>query len=96
MAVLLTNLQRKRDKAAQCLTQQAGMPMKRLLHESKTYSTPLLLMGAMGFGMLTGDTRKAGMQPFTGDLFKGTLAFFLLDMGLLAARNVGGLKGKSA
>jgi hypothetical protein len=24
------------------------------------------------------------------------LAFFLLDMGLLAARNVGGLKGKSA
>ena len=96
MAVLLTNLQRERDKAAQGLTRQAGMPMKRLLHGSKTYSTSLLLMGAMGFGMLTGDTRKAGMQPFTGDLFKGTLAFFLLDMGLLAARKVGGLKGKSA
>ena len=35
------------------------------------------------------------MQPFTGDLFKGMLSFFLLDMGLLAARNMGELKGKS-
>ena len=96
MAVLLANLQRKRDAAAGGHTHQSGMPMKRLLHESLTDGTPLLLMGAMAVGMLTGDTGKAAMQPFTGDLFKGMLAFFLLDMGLLAARNVGGLKGKSA
>jgi hypothetical protein len=35
------------------------------------------------------------MQPFSGDLFKGMLAFFLLDMGLLAARNLSALKGRS-
>ncbi|HYN60875.1 MAG TPA: sodium-dependent bicarbonate transport family permease, partial [Rubrivivax sp.] len=35
------------------------------------------------------------MQPFAGDLFKGMLAFFLLDMGLLAARNMGQLRGQS-
>ena len=29
------------------------------------------------------------MQPFTGSLFKGLLAFFLLDMGLLVARHFG-------
>jgi hypothetical protein len=34
------------------------------------------------------------MQPFTGDLFRGMLAFFLLDMGLTAARNFGELRGK--
>lgn len=96
MAVLLANLQRKRDAAACGRTNQSGMPLKRLLHESLTDGTPLLLMGAMAVGMLTGDTGKAAMEPFTGDLFKGMLAFFLLDMGLLAARNVGGLKGKSA
>ncbi|MDV7400746.1 sodium-dependent bicarbonate transport family permease, partial [Arthrospira platensis SPKY1] len=28
------------------------------------------------------------LQPFTGDLFKGLLAFFLLDMGLVAARRL--------
>ena len=96
MAVLLAKLQRKQDKAAQGLKKQAGMTMKRLLHESMTGDTPLLLMEAMAVGMLTGDTVKATMQPFTGDLFKNMLAFFLLDTGLLAARNVGGLKGKSA
>ena len=96
MAVLLAKLQRKQDKAAQGLKKQAGMTMKRLLHESMTGDTPLLLMEAMAVGMLTGDTVKATMQPFTGDLFKNMLTFFLLDMGLLAARNVGGLKGKSA
>ena len=35
------------------------------------------------------------MQPFAVDLFKGMLAFFLLDMGLLAARNMSELHGKS-
>ena len=35
------------------------------------------------------------MQPFSGDLFKGMLAFFLLDMGLMAARNLPGLRGRS-
>jgi hypothetical protein len=35
------------------------------------------------------------MKPFAGDLFKGMLAFFLLDMGLLAARNMSQLRSKS-
>ena len=33
-------------------------------------------------------------MPFSIDLFKGMLAFFLLDMGLMAARNLKGLRGK--
>lgn len=35
------------------------------------------------------------MQPFSGDLFKGMLSFFLLDMGLMAARNLPQVQGKS-
>jgi hypothetical protein len=35
------------------------------------------------------------MQPFSGDLFKGMLSFFLLDMGLMAARNLPQIQGKS-
>ena len=94
LAVLLANVQRKRDAGAGGLPDK-NMSLKHLLRESLTDGTPLLLMGAMLIGMLTGDAGKIAMQPFTGDLFKGMLAFFLLDMGLLAARNVGGLKGKS-
>jgi len=47
----------------------------------------LLLLAAMLIGILTGESGNAAMHAFTGDLFKGMLAFFLLDMGLLAARN---------
>jgi len=50
----------------------------------------------MVVGLLSGDAGKASMQPFSGDLFKGMLAFFLLDMGLLTARNLGQLKGTSS
>jgi hypothetical protein len=35
------------------------------------------------------------MQPFSTDLFKGMLAFFLLDMGLMTARNLPQLQGQS-
>jgi len=52
-------------------------------------------LGAMAIGMITGDAGKAAMQPFSVDLFKGMLAFFLLDMGLMAARNLPQVKGKS-
>ena len=52
--------------------------------------------GARGRGAgFTGDVGKAAMQPFSGDLFKGMLSFFLLDMGLMTARNLPQLRGQS-
>ncbi len=72
-----------------------GFSLGKVLHESFTDGAQLLLLGAMAVGIITGDTGKAAMQPFSGDLFKGMLAFFLLDMGLMAARNLPGLKGQS-
>ena len=66
----------------------SGASLGKILHESFTDGAQLLLIGAMLIGILSGDAGKAAMQPFTGDLFKGLLAFFLLDMGLLAARSL--------
>ena len=54
-----------------------------------------MLLGAMVVGVITGDAGKAAMQPFSGDLFKGMLAFFLLDMGLMTARNIPQIRDKS-
>ena len=92
MAVVLANVARR----------QAGGPaanvphgMGKVLHESLTDGAQLLLLGAMVVGLVTGEAGQRAMQPFSGDLFKGMLAFFLLDMGLLAARNLGDLKGRS-
>lgn len=70
--------------------------LKKMLHESLTDGAQMLLLGAMAVGLITGESGKAAMQPFSGDLFKGMLSFFLLDMGLLAARNLPEVQGKSA
>jgi hypothetical protein len=72
-----------------------SLSLGKILHESFTDGAQLLLLGAMVVGLITGDTGKAAMQPFSGDLFKGMLSFFLLDMGLMTARNVPQVKGKS-
>lgn len=90
MAVLLANLARRREGRA-----AGGHGLRAVLHESLTDGAQLLLLGAMGVGLLSGAAGAAAMKPFAGDLFKGMLAFFLLDMGLLAARNLGSLRGES-
>jgi uncharacterized protein len=64
-----------------------GPPLGRILHESFTDGAHLLLLGSMAVGFLSGDAGKSMMQPFSGDLFKGMLAFFLLDMGLMVAKH---------
>lgn len=97
MAVFLANRVRQQSNSASksVLGQGKSAPMGHVLRESLTDGTQLLLIGAMVIGILTGASGQASMKPFTGDLFKGMLAFFLLDMGLQAARNMGELKGKS-
>jgi hypothetical protein len=106
MAVLMASALRRRSNAqhgtataqASALAVGSGassFSLGKVLHESFTDGAQLLLLGAMAVGILTGEEGKAAMQPFSVDLFKGMLAFFLLDMGLLAARNLPGLKGQS-
>ena len=98
MAVLLANMVRQRERRAAGMAPDATHPapsLRRILHESFTDGAQLLLLGAMAVGILTGEAGQAAMKPFASDLFKGMLAFFLLDMGLLAARHMGDLRGKS-
>jgi hypothetical protein len=97
LAVVLAN--HARQKAALAGASLPGTstnaPLGRILHEALTDGAQLLLLGAMLIGVLTGESGQAAMKPFSVDLFKGMLAFFLLDMGLLAARNMGKLRGQS-
>ena len=67
----------------------AGHQIGRIIHESLTNGSHMLLIGALLVGIMSGESGKAVMQPFSIDLFKGMLAFFLLDMGLTVARNFG-------
>jgi len=62
--------------------------VRNVLHESFTDGAQLLLLGAMIVGLISGEAGERAMQPFAVDLFKGMLSFFLLDMGLRAARSL--------
>ena len=90
MAVLLANNLRRAAVSASSVT-----PLGKILHESLTDGAQLLLLGAMAVGYLSGEAGQAVMAPFSIDLFKGMLAFFLLDMGLMVARSFGSVRGQS-
>lgn len=90
IAIVLANRIRQERSG----TATSHTSLGKVLHESFTDGGQLLLLGALIVGLITGDSGRQVMAPFSIDLFKGLLAFFLLDMGLVAARSIGELKGK--
>ncbi|MBU3701221.1 MAG: sodium-dependent bicarbonate transport family permease [Acidimicrobiia bacterium] len=66
----------------------APISIKEVLREAFTDGAHLLLIGSMIIGALSGDKGGEAMAPFVNGVFKGFLAFFLLEMGLLVARQL--------
>jgi hypothetical protein len=64
----------------------AGNSLKSILHESLTNGSVLMIMGSLLIGIITDVKQAEGIKPFTTDIFKGFLAIFLLEMGMVAAR----------
>jgi hypothetical protein len=83
LAIILAN--KARESSPSNTPQKTSLA--KILHESFTDGGQLLLLGSMLIGIVSGDVAHEAMAPFSIDLFKGILAFFLLDMGLQAARS---------
>jgi len=66
----------------------APFSARSVLHEALTNGANLLLLGSLAIGFLSGAKGGEAMAPFTSGIFKGLLAFFLLEMGLLVARQL--------
>jgi hypothetical protein len=93
LAIVLANKARA-SMTPDSSSKQEPAGIAKILHESFTDGAQLLLLGSMAVALISGDSGQKLMAPFSIDLFKGMLAFFLLDMGLMAARNFKCLKGK--
>ncbi len=52
----------------------------------------VLLLGGLVIGWIAGEEGLVGVKPLFFDLFKGLLAVFLLEMGLIAASQLGSLR----
>lgn len=95
IAVFIANSLRKKSVPTAEAPQAPNISTLHILKEALTDGAQFLLIGSVIVGLLTGEAGKVAMQPFAGDLFRGMLAFFLLDMGLMTARNFPPLKSLS-
>ncbi len=64
---------------------------RKMLHHSLTNGSVLLILGSLVIGYVASAEQAQGIKPFTNDLFKGFLAIFLLDMGIVSGRKLGSL-----
>ena len=62
--------------------------MSSLIKHSFTNGSVLLITGSLIIGLLASDQQALGIKPFTTDLFKGFLAIFLLDMGIVSGQKL--------
>lgn len=65
---------------------------KMLAHETFLGKGVTLLLGGMLIGWIAGPAGLAPVKSLFFDLFKGVLALFLLEMGLIVSRQIGELR----
>jgi hypothetical protein len=86
--IILATLMRSKSKAEDTQRPEWGA----MAHEALANSAIVLLLGSLVIGYLCGDAGWATMKPLVKDPFQAVLCFFLLDMGLVAARRLGDLR----
>lgn len=57
----------------------------KVVRHSFTNGSVLMLIGSLLIGMVADAKQAEGIRPFTTDIFKGFLAIFLLEMGMVTA-----------
>jgi hypothetical protein len=59
-----------------------------VIKHSLTNGSVLLILGSLVIGFLASDQQAMGIKPFTTDIFKGFMAIFLLDMGIISGKKL--------
>lgn len=67
-----------------------GVSLKSILHHSFTNGSVLMILGSIVIGLIADTKQAEGIKPFTTDIFKGFLAIFLLEMGMVTAKRFSG------
>jgi uncharacterized protein len=70
----------------------SGIHLGELVREIFLGKSIMLLIGGLIIGLLAGKDAIAPLEPFYTSMFKPVLALFLLEMGLIASRQLGGLR----
>lgn len=60
--------------------------LRSIIQHSFTNGSVLMILGSLVIGIIADTKQAEGIKPFTTDIFKGFLAIFLLEMGMVTAR----------
>jgi len=92
MAAVLALMETPAILTALILLNRAGRaePERRrtILREVFVGAATIMLLGSFVVGLVSGEPGRAKLEVFVGPLFQGALCFFLLDIGLIAARRL--------
>lgn len=66
--------------------------LRGVLHHSLTSGSVLMIVGSLLIGLFSDQHQAEGIRPFTTDIFKGFLAIFLLEMGMVTAKRFSAFK----
>jgi hypothetical protein len=69
-------------------SKKSSTKLSSLVGHSFTNGSVLLILGSLIIGLIANEKAAEGIKPFTNDLFKGFLAIFLLDMGIVSGRKL--------
>lgn len=73
---------------------ESRVKKRTALKHSLTNGSVLLILGSLIIGYFANAQQAEGIKPFTNDIFKGFLAIFLLDMGIVSGRKLNDLISK--
>lgn len=60
--------------------------LRTVVHDAFTNGSVWMILGSLVIGLIADSKQAEGIKPFTSDIFKGFLAIFLLEMGMVAAK----------
>lgn len=64
----------------------AQIKWRSIIEHSFANGSVVMILGSLIIGLIADTKQAEGIKPFTTDLFKGFLAIFLLEMGMVAAK----------
>lgn len=82
VGVILMRLFHKKENAV------VTTKLSAVIRHSFTNGSVMLILGCLIIGYLASDQQAMGIKPFTTDIFKGFLAIFLLDMGIVSGKKL--------
>ena len=67
---------------------ESRKPLSETIKHAFTNGSVLLILGSLIIGWIADTKQAEDIKPFTSDIFKGFLAIFLLDMGMVTSRRL--------